>query len=46
MIELYNYTITDRNDGTLWIAMPDGEGMQVQKEAFEKIVADFYKVNF
>tara|TARA_R110000868_G_scaffold390043_1_gene659521 strand:- start:376 stop:516 length:141 start_codon:yes stop_codon:yes gene_type:complete len=43
MIELEKYTITDRNDGALWIEMLNGEGMQVSKEAFERIVAEFYK---
>jgi hypothetical protein len=46
MIETNSFTITDRGDGSFWIERPDGEGMQVSKDVFEKLIAEFYKENF
>lgn len=35
-----------RFDKDYWIEHASGEGMQVRKEVFEKLIADFYVENF
>lgn len=45
-IETYNFRITDRGDGSLWIERTDGEGMQVTKEDFDRLIEKFYRDNF
>lgn len=44
-VQIGEFYIARRNDGTYWIEHESGEGMQTGK-AFEKAIADFYKENF
>ena len=39
-------SVSNFRSGDFWIARRDGEGMQVDKNKFEQIIADFYRENF
>ena len=34
---------TERSNGKLWIAMPDGEGMEVNEADLEKLLLAYFK---
>lgn len=45
-VRIGKFIITELDDKNIWISIDDGEGGQFSKEAFEKVVAEFYKENF
>lgn len=45
-LEVGKYTITKYQDEDFWIKHESGEGMQVFKRVFEKLIDDFYKNEF
>lgn len=45
-ISVGEYTITHDSDGDYWIEHKSGEGMQVFKVNFEKLISDYYKSEF
>ena len=47
MLTVGEYTIYPLNyDGDFWIRHESGEGMQVFKHNFEKLISDYYKSEF
>ena len=40
------YTITKYKNGDFWISHESGEGMQVFRINFEKLIDEFYKAEF
>jgi len=45
-IQIGEITITQFEDGQIWLRHPDGEGMEVNKTDFLEVVKDFYNDNF
>jgi hypothetical protein len=45
-IEVGEYTITHDPCGDYWIGHKSGEGMQVYKHNFERMIDDYYKSEF
>lgn len=45
-IDVAGYTLSTMRNGTYWIFCNDGEGMECDKNKFEKLIDDFYAKEF